>query len=77
MTLRFLGTGNSFASIASTFFLGQSTVGAIVEDTCKAVANVLSPVYFRTPTTADEWREIAQGFKERWDVPHALGTLEQ
>lgn len=73
ITLRFLATGNSFYSIASAFYVGHCTVGKVVAETCKALAEELMPTYARFPTTADEWLSIAQGFWNRWDLPHTLG----
>ena len=33
-------------------------------------------VLFKTPRTADEWRQVALGFETRWNYPHCLGGLD-
>lgn len=73
ITLRYLATRNSFYSIASAFYVGHCTAAKVVAETCKALAEELMPTYARFPSTAAEWRSIAQGFWERWDLPHTLG----
>ncbi|KAH7693417.1 hypothetical protein AAVH_39547 [Aphelenchoides avenae] len=76
ITLRFLATGNSFYSLASAFYVGHCTVANVVAETCKVLGEELMPIYARFPTTADEWRSIARGFWERWDLPHTLGAID-
>lgn len=71
--LRYLATGCSFPSLAFAFFLGVTTVREIVHSTCQAIAEVLSPVYLRTPSTTDEWRAVAKEFYDKWQMPNCLG----
>lgn len=60
--------------MAFAFFMGFSTVGQIVHETCGAIVSVLQPVYMQTPSTEAEWRLIAEGFWQQWDMPNCLGN---
>lgn len=63
-------------SIAWTFHVGHTTVHQIIKDTCEIVWDNLSPLYLKTPNTTQEWREIANGFMNRWNFPNCLGALD-
>ena len=41
VTLRFLVTGDAFATIAHSYRMSETTVGRIVKDTCEIIWNVL------------------------------------
>lgn len=73
VTLKFLATGVSMRTLAYDFFLGDTTVREIVHSTCNAVVELMKDTYIRTPNTADEWREISEGFWDRWNLPNTLG----
>lgn len=71
--LRYLATGESFRSLSFSYYLGESTVGAIVHETCKVLVEVLKPEFLVTPSTTDEWLAVAGEFWERWQLPNTLG----
>ena len=33
-------------------------------------------IYFQTPSTNEEWEDIAQMFHDRWNLPHVIGALD-
>lgn len=74
--LRFLATGESFASLSFQYKIGRSTVSGIIQETCEALYLVLKDIYMKTPVTEVEWREVAKGFQERWQFPHCLGAID-
>ncbi|CAL9695322.1 unnamed protein product [Knipowitschia caucasica] len=59
LTLRFLATGESFTSLNFQFRVGKSTISQIVSETCEALYRVLAKDYLKTPTTEEEWLDIA------------------
>lgn len=74
--LRFLATGDSYRTIADSYRVGASTVGRIVVQVCKAIWDELVSEYMQEPTTADDWRGIADGFQRRWNFPNCVGSID-
>ncbi|XP_030216454.1 uncharacterized protein LOC115546823 [Gadus morhua] len=74
--LRFLATGDSFRTIATSFRVGSSTVASIVSDGVTAIWDCLVEEFMAVPTTED-WRVIAQQFEEQWNFPLCCGAIER
>ena len=75
-TLRFLVTGDSMQTISFSFRLGHSTVSYIIESTCDALWEVLSPEFVNVPKTSEEWKKISEGFEAVWNFPHCVGAID-
>lgn len=73
--LRYLATGNSFASLHYKFKLGKSTVSTIVRDTCIAIWEVLRDVVMRKPNK-EEWNTKAELFWKRCNFPNCVGAID-
>lgn len=73
---RYLSQGTSMQVLAWNFQIGHSTVHQIIHETCKAIWDTLQPIYLKSPSSQQEWLDVAKGFKERWDFPHCLGALD-
>ncbi|KAK0404168.1 hypothetical protein QR680_017321 [Steinernema hermaphroditum] len=52
-----------------------STISKIVLKTCQGLVEALK-AYVHLPSSEQEWRDIARGFKERWSFPHVLGCID-
>ena len=76
MTLRFLATGDSFQSMEFNWRAAHNTIGMSVPEVCEAIVAEYAEEVFRTPTTTDGWREVAQAFQDRWNFPHVCGALD-
>ena len=76
LTLRFLATGESQQSLSFSYRIGRSTVSKIVSETSLAIFHALRDPYLKTPTTEEEWLNIANGFEETWNFPHCIGALD-
>lgn len=76
ITLRYLVTGESFSSLSFQYRIGRSTVDVLVKKACRVLHHVLRKDYLKTPTTEDEWREVASGFQNKWQFPHCLGAID-
>lgn len=55
--------------------MGISTVSTIVEEVCDAFWTYLQLTYMPTPDEA-MWRNIEEGFRNRWNFPHCIGTID-
>ena len=76
MMLRFLATGDSFQSMEFNWCAAHNTISMFIPEVCDAIVEEYAQEVFRTPTTTDGWREIAQGFQDKWNFPHACGALD-
>ena len=59
-TLRYLVTG--MQTISFSYRLGHSTVSCIIEETCQAIWEALSPEFLRAPLNSEEWKQLSDGF---------------
>ena len=76
MTLRHLATEESFISPQYTLRVGQSTINRIVSQVSDVNIRHCRDEYVGCPTCPEEWKEIEQEFRDRWNVPHATGALD-
>lgn len=72
---RFLATGDSYHTIASSYRLGISTVCGIVYETCDAIWKTMQPIYMPCPTKED-WVRIANDFEMKWNFPNCVGAVD-
>lgn len=70
-----MATGDKLKSIAYSFRIGASTATEIVNETTKALYEVLAPECLKVPGT-HEWRRIAEDFWNRWNFPHCCGAID-
>ncbi|KAK2555533.1 Protein ANTAGONIST OF LIKE HETEROCHROMATIN PROTEIN 1 [Acropora cervicornis] len=76
LTLRYLATGESFQSLSFQFRIGRTTIGEIVMQVCTAMLNTLKETYLKTPSSEEKWREIAELFLSRWNIPNNIGAID-
>lgn len=77
VTLKYLATGDSQASIAIAYRMSPTTVGRIVNETCKIIWDVLLTKGYRaTPSTTEQWKCIGQKFENKWNFRHCLGAID-
>ena len=76
VTIRSLAAGETFRSLSFQFRVSKGAISYIVTDVCNAIIKNLSPVYLKTPSSAEEWLEISAKFEERWQFPKCIGALD-
>ncbi|XP_069683589.1 uncharacterized protein [Periplaneta americana] len=73
--LRFLGTGDSFRTIASSYCLGRSTTHCIIKEVCSVIIRKMKDETIPVPKEED-WKRIAADFWRLWNFPNCLGALQ-
>ncbi|XP_056090844.1 uncharacterized protein LOC130070464 [Rhinichthys klamathensis goyatoka] len=73
--LRYLASGDSMVSLAFSYRLGHATVMNSVHMVCAAIEKVMMESFLPRPTQ-DTWKEVAQGFCEKWNFPNCLGAID-
>lgn len=61
ITIHHLAEGSTYQTIAHHYRLGKSTVSNIIYETCKAICDILQPLYMKEPQDAEKWLNIAEG----------------
>ena len=69
VTLRYLATGESQASLSYNFRIGRSTVCEILDDFAEKIWAILSPISVTLPKNEDAWKKIANDFWHLWGFP--------
>ena len=74
VTLRFVATGENYASLGYQFRMSKSILSTMVPYVCRVIYNVSKDEYFTCPRNETEWLEIAQAFEDQWQMPYCLGA---
>ncbi|RVE67428.1 hypothetical protein OJAV_G00102880 [Oryzias javanicus] len=73
--LRYLATGDSYRTIATSYRVGVSTVAIIIPEVVTAIWDGLVKDFLAMPSTED-WRSIAEEFLQRWNFPNCCGAVD-
>jgi len=76
VTLRYFSSGANYRVLEELFRIPYSTISVIVKETAEAMWKVMQPQYLLTPSSEQEWLEIAYGFATKWNYPFALGAID-
>lgn len=76
VTLRYLATGETFRSLAFGYRVSHSSIVQFVPLVCRALIEEFQPEVMKIPSTAAEWRAVADGFERKWNMPHCLGAID-
>ena len=76
VTLRHLSTGESYTSLQYHWRVGRTTICRFVPQVCKAILKKIQQEYLVCPTDPEDWKKIEERFRNRWNVPHAVGALD-
>ena len=76
VTLRYLASGESQHSLSWSYRIGRSTVSKIIRETSKAIWDILSPVYLKSPSSEVEWKQVADDFSGIWNLPNVIGAID-
>ena len=74
--LRHLFAGQSYTLLRYRWRLGRTTIYKFFPKVCKAILKEFQQEYLICRTYPEEWRGIEEKIRNRWNVPHAVGTLD-
>ncbi|XP_055376978.1 uncharacterized protein LOC129609123 [Condylostylus longicornis] len=75
ISLKYLATGEFHSCKHYCFKASQNVIQTMITDICLAIYETLHNDYIKSPKTADEWREISQGFTKESKLPNCTGSL--
>ena len=75
VTLRHLSTGESYTSLQYYWRVGRTTICKFVPQVCKTIFKELQQEYLMCSTNPEVWKKIEERFRNRWNVPQTVGTL--
>ena len=76
MTLRYLKTGATYQDIGFKFRAAKCTVCKIVSETVQIINDEYFDELVSVPTTATEWKRMADNWEKETQFPHCLGALD-
>ena len=77
VTLRHLASGDSYPTLQYAFRVARSTINKFVPEVCDAIIRAYRDEVMTCPVSSEDWLEVESIFRERWNIPHALGALEE
>ncbi|XP_071085428.1 putative nuclease HARBI1 [Haliotis cracherodii] len=76
VTLRYLATGDKYPSLQYQYRVSRSTISVFVPEVCRAIREEYKNEVVQCPRNSNEWKTVADDFKNRWNVPHACGAID-
>ncbi|XP_067208135.1 putative nuclease HARBI1 isoform X1 [Linepithema humile] len=76
LTLRFVATGEAYRSLEYSMRIPTCKISRIIPETSRVIYEVLRKDYLKTPSTIEEWTEIANNYFQLWNVPNCIGSMD-
>ncbi|KAL4156134.1 hypothetical protein QTP88_000169 [Uroleucon formosanum] len=73
---RLIATGKSYEDLKFSTGIAAQTLGSIIPETCKAIYEILQDTYMKVPQKSKDWKEVANGFKDRWQMINCGGCID-
>ncbi|XP_041366759.1 uncharacterized protein LOC121381503 [Gigantopelta aegis] len=71
-----MATGESYNSLMYGFRVSHNTIFLTVREVCQAIVDEFADEMITTPTTQEEWLDVAQKCSSLWNFHHSLGVLD-
>jgi len=75
ITVRFLASSDKYPSLVYSLHVARNTISFIIPEVCQAIVEEYKDEVITCPTSP-EWTSIGEIFRDRWNVPHAVGALD-
>ncbi|XP_023312016.1 uncharacterized protein LOC111692317 [Anoplophora glabripennis] len=74
--LRFLATGRNYEDLKFNTGISPQALGYIIPETCRVIYEVLKGEFLKFPSTTEEWKQIANGFEQKWQISNCVGAMD-
>ena len=71
-----LASGDSYPTLKYAFRVARSTINKFVPEVCNTIIRAYQDEVMTCPTSPEDWLEVESIFRQRWNIPHALGALD-
>ncbi|XP_050311476.1 uncharacterized protein LOC126747037 [Anthonomus grandis grandis] len=75
LTLRFLATGETYASLEFMYRISASYISRIIQQVLRSLRNNLVPIFLPVPTE-NQLKGAAKQFWNRWNCPNCFGAID-
>nr|XP_022900835.1 protein ALP1-like isoform X1 [Onthophagus taurus] len=75
ITLDFLSSGISYRRLSHFYRVSRCAIGKFIPEVCVEIYKVLEE-NIKIPTNFEEWAEIENGFRNRWNFPFCYGAID-
>jgi hypothetical protein len=75
INLRFLASGESYASLQYLFTVPKNSIGKFIPQVLDAIYCALEE-YTAIPTSVEQWKAIERGFAEEWNFPGCFASID-
>ena len=76
ITLRYLALGDSYHSLMYGFRVAHNTISKVIRQVCDAIVAEFAEEVIPCPQTPKEWKNIANQFRDRWQLYNCAGALD-
>ena len=76
ITLRHLASGSKYHDMQYAWRVPHNTISKVVREVCQAIIDEYREEQMSTPSTEEGWREMADGWLQRWNFPHMIGAID-
>ena len=59
-----------------SFRVAKNTISLIIPEVCQAIVEEYKDEVITCPTTPGEWIPTEEVFRNRWNIPHAVGAID-
>lgn len=77
VTIRYMATGELYRnSMRWNHRMPHNTISVVIREVVVALYEEYKDEMWTLPSTPEEWKEIAQGFSDRWNFHHCVGAID-
>ena len=76
LVLRHLASGATYHDMQYAWRVPPNSIHYMVKEVCRAIVDEYLEEQLATPSTPEEWRQLARDWLERWNLPHVVGAID-